>query len=215
MNPMSRITLCLLCTAFMASATASAEDHRLREDSVHVRTWNAFAQACLKLHKQLIANHPVRTTTSIGGYARMPKFYKEVDYYDKNTGKLISKVEWEREHPDRLHTIEVYVRDGQGRVVRDYAAAYLPEGRNAPVQTLINLHGYNGGLHSFRQFDASGDKIYEYCDGTYQGKQVKVRLFEDDLYGNSPKIDKLMSSPLYHSCFKGVPETAGKYLTPQ
>jgi len=215
MSPMRKTVLCLLGAACMYAAVAAAEEHHLKVDSVHVRTWNAFAQACLDLHKQLITSHPVRTTSSVGGYVRMPKFYKQVDYYDKATGKLISQVQWEREHPDRLHTIEVYVRDAQGRVLRDYAAAYLPGGRNAPVQTLINLHGHNGGLNSFRQFDASGDKIYEYCDGTYAGKKVQIRLFEDDLFGNDPQMEKLMASDVYASCFKGVPETAGKYLKPQ
>lgn len=174
----------------------------MTEDKTHVRTWNDFADACVALHKQQIANAKVREETRVGGYVNTPEFYVEHTYFDADTGAMLSRMQWEKDHPERLHACEVYVRDQQGRVVRDYAAAFLPTGRNAPVQTLINLHVYNDGLHAFRQFDATGDRIYEYCEGKWNGKPVQLRLFEEDIYGNSP----LTSSPEYGACFQGMPK---------
>ncbi len=143
------------------SGVAGAEV--LKEDNVHVRTWNAFARHLEQLHRRLTSVEGIEVRTSIGGYAGKPKFYREEDYY--LDGRLVSRVQWEREHPENLHAIEVYIRDEQGRVIRDYAAAFLPHYRNAPVQTLITLHRYNGDLHAFRSFDASGYRIVERCDG--------------------------------------------------
>ncbi len=193
-----------------ALAHGQVTEQKMTEDKTHVRTWNAFADECLALQKRQLAHNQVREQTRIGGYARQPEFYTEHAYYDKRTGVLLSRMQWETDHPDRLHTCEVYVHDDQGRVVRDFAAAYLPQGRNAPVQTLINLHRYNGDLHSFRQFDASGDRIYEYCEGKWNGKPVQMRLFEDDIYGKS----NVTSSPEYAACFNGLPMKPGEYLQP-
>ena len=106
------------------------------------------------------------------------------------------------------------MHDDQGRVVRDYAAAYLPEGRNAPIQTLINLHAYNGGLHAFRQFDASGSRIYEFCEGNHGGEPVRLQLFEEDLVGTSEAAERILASPVYSACFEGLPAQAGRYLDP-
>ncbi|MEJ2345491.1 MAG: hypothetical protein P8076_07900 [Gammaproteobacteria bacterium] len=208
-------SLALVAVAGLQAVRGDPSERRMRVDNERVRVWNQFARDCLTLHKRLLQQHEVRETTRIGGYDRNPKFYKEISYYDRASGKLLSRIQWEREHPDRLHSIEVYVRDAGGRVQRDFAAAYLPAYRNAPVQTLINLHGYNGQLHGFRQFDASGEPTYEYCEGSYHGKPVQIRLFEDDLYGSDPATEALMASPQYKACFEGVPAAPGKYLTPQ
>lgn len=73
-----------------------------------------------------------------------------MSYFNKNTNKLISKIQWEVDKPDTIHTIEVFLYDAQGQVKTDFYARYLPYARNAPVQTLINLHNYNDSLHSFQ-----------------------------------------------------------------
>jgi hypothetical protein len=205
----------LLAMVAVQAVQGDTSERRMRVDNERVRVWNRFARECLNLHKQLLQQHEARETSRIGGYDRNPRFYKEVSYYDRASGKLLSRIQWEREHPGRLHAIEVYVRDADGRVQRDFAAAYLPAFRNAPVQTLINLHGYNGQLHAFRQFDASGERTYEYCEGSYRGKPVQIRLLEDDLYGSDPATEALMASPQYKACFEGVPAVPGRYLTPQ
>lgn len=119
-----------------------------------------------------------------------------------------------KDNPKTLHTIEVFVRDEKGRVARDFMAAYLPFYHNAPTQTLISFHHYNGNLHSFRSFDATGDKILERCQGTdATGNTVNMLLDEDDLF-NDP--DDLIGSKDYKNCFSGLKhQQLGKYIIPQ
>lgn len=213
MSKNDRFVVLVLAFGLAAGAHAAEQSkYAMTEDKTHVRTWNDFADECLALHKQQVANREVQEKTRLGGYADRPEFYKEHTYFDANSGAMLSRIQWEKDNPGRMHTCEVYVRDNQGRVVRDYAAAFLPDGRNAPVQTLINLHNYNDGLHAFRQFDASGDRIYEYCEGTLKGKAVQLRLFEEDIYG--PSGTAMMSSPEYAACFDGLPNKPGEYLQP-
>ena len=199
-----------LILAVSASAQAQVSQEAMTEDKAHVKSWNDFADACVALHERQLAGTRAREETRMGGYAGRPEFYKEHAYYDADSGLLLSRMQWEASHPDRLHACEVYVHDEEGRVVRDYAVAYLPDMRNAPVQTLINLHHYGDGLHAFRQYDASGDPIYEYCEGAWNGKTVRLQLFEEDIYGNSP----MMSLPEYEACFQTLPNRPGEYLRP-
>lgn len=212
---MPRMTIAAIAVLLAAAAQAAPRIQTMKVDQTHVDNWNAFADACLALHREQIAGRDVRQEERVGGYANYPDFYREVSYYDRTNGRLLSRVQWERAEPDRLHAIEVYVRDGGGRVLRDYSAAYLPQGRNAPVQTLINLHAYNGDLHAFRQFDASGDRLYEYCEGNFEGEAVQIRLFEDDLAGVSEHADRVMASPAYQACFQDLPPDPGPYLDPR
>lgn len=186
----------------------------MKEDSQHVRTWNKFVDDLLALHKRIIAETPHSMTSKVGGYANFPRFYVEKEYRDK-AGHLLSRVQWEREHPDTLHVIEVNRYDAKGRVVRDYAGAYLPVYHNAPVQTLVSLHGYNGKLHAFRTFDASGDMLYERCQGRYKGKSVDINLDFDDVYVMEGKPDTVLTSKAYRACFHDVAKTAGDYVHPQ
>jgi hypothetical protein len=186
----------------------------MKEDSVHVRTWNRFVDELLQLHKSLTEGRAVTVSRKSGGYATHPDFYIEEEYRD-DKGRLISRVQWEKRHPDRVHVIEVYLHDRQGRVIRDYVGAYLPDYRNAPTQTLITLHGYNGKLHAFRTFDASGDLLYERCEGQYRGKPADIRLEFDDIYAMEGKPNTTLTSKPYLACFKGIQKTAGKYLQPQ
>ncbi len=206
--------LILLSLAVMAVQAATTSES-LKEDKSHIKTWNGFAQSILALHGDLSKKNTLRKETKSGGYEQNPDFYIEENYYDKANGQLVSRICWEKENPDRLHTIEVNVFDVRGRVIRDYSAAYLPDYRNAPVQTLINLHHYNGDLHSFRQFDAGGDLIYESCEGTYKGKPVQLRLFEDDLFSNGDYGDRVMESEVYKACFEGKSKRVGIYIQPQ
>ncbi len=186
----------------------------MKEDNVHVRTWNAFADNVLQLHYQLVNNGKKTTVKqTTGGYANRPDFYKQEEYYQD--GRLISAVRWEIENPRQMHTIEVFIHDDKGRVIRDYTAAYLPTYRNAPSQTLITLHSYNGKLHAFRTFDASGYRIVERCDGTLHGKPVTILLDEDEIDEFEGDPDSIMGTEAYKQCFAGLQLEAGKYLTPQ
>jgi len=204
----------LLAMAASTPALAAAEVQRMQEDREHVESWNAFADRLYRLHRERLEGRRIRTTEAVGGYADQPEFYREVSYYDADSGRLLSRVQYVREHPDRVHAIEVYLYDEEGRVTRDYAAAWLPHFRNAPVQTLINLHHYEDGLHGFRQFDASGDPIYEFCEGSYGGRTVTLRLFDDDIHSPDADVEALMASPLYAACFGGLPAEAGAYRSP-
>lgn len=206
----------LALTCGCSAAVVGAEPTSLKVDQQQVDQWNAFADELYQLHRHQLSQHPVRTTERIGGYDGYlddPAFYREVRYFDARSGQLLSRIQWERKRPDVIHMIEVMRYNDQGRVERDYLAAYLPRFRNAPVQTLINFHKYEDGVHGFRQFDASGNRIYEQCRGTYFGESVFLSLEENDLppYSDTPE---LFDSPVYLACFENLPLQAGPYLKP-
>lgn len=208
-----QITILLVCIAAVISLPVQAADPAaLKQDNPHIRRWNGFADTLLKLHQKLISQQAYTKKTVFGGYADQPRFYKEEAFYNKKTGKLISRVQWEVENPDLMHTIEVYFYDEQGRISRDFSAAYLPAYRNAPTQTLISLHAYNNQTHAFRSYDATGDHILDRCEGKYKGKNVNILLDEDELY---QELDGLRLTPVYKNCVKGLPERAGVYIVPQ
>ena len=204
-----KIITFFLITSFMSSVVAT---EAMKGDNNHVRIWNKFANDSFNLHKKLIDGKKLEVKTRIGSYANVEDFYIEHRYFDK--GKLISQVQWEKDDPTTLHTIEVYVHDKQGRVIRDFMAAYLPFYHNAPSQTLISIHHYTSNLHAFRSFDASGDVVLERCTGKNEkGQDVNMLLDEDDLI-NDP--DDLLGSKEYNSCFDGLKhDKVGKYIIPQ
>ncbi len=210
LNMIYKIVTFLLVFPFMFSVAFATE--AMKGDNKHVRVWNKFANDSLTLHKKLTdgKNHQIKT--SIGSYANVKDFYVENRYYDN--GRLVSQVQWEKDDPTTLHTIEVYVHDKQGRVIRDFMAAYLPFYHNAPSQTLISIHHYTGNLHAFRSFDASGDVVLERCTGKNEKDQdVNMLLDEDDLI-NDP--DDMFSSKEYSECFSEFKqEKLGKYIIPQ
>ncbi len=217
MRNLGAITFIILLVQFNSSSVFAAEikEEAMKQDNIHVRVWNAFAKKALKLHETLISQHPHKKVTKTGGYSHLPGFYVEEQFKHKEHGKLISQVQWEKENPDVMHTVEVYVRDDDGRVLRDFQAAYLPHYHNAPNQTLISLHAYNDKLHSFRVWDASGYRIFERCMGKHKGKDVQLMLDEDEIANLDGLEGGTMESALYKKCFKGLPEEPGKYLTPQ
>ena len=203
------ITL-LLSLSFCSFIVTATEP--MKEDSVHVRVWNKFAADTLKLHKKITEGKDFQIKTRIGSYANVKDFYIENRYF--HNGKLISQLQWEKDNPQQLHTIEVYLYDKKGRVIRDFTAAYLPFYHNAPTQTLASFHHYNGRLHAFRSFDATGDKVLERCTGIdKKGQQVNLLLDEDDLI-NDP--DDLIGSKEYNNCFSGLKQQQlGIYIIPQ
>lgn len=177
--------------------------------------WNRFAEAVYVLHERQVEGRRIETSEEIGSYGGYPKFYREVRYSDSASHRLLSRIRWESKYANRVHQIEVFVYDDEGRVLRDYAAIYLPDGRHAPVVTLINLHRYHEGLHAFRQFDASRNKIYENCEGNYQSKKLSIDLDEDDLLDAEDDPEGIFFTEAYRACFDGLPETVGGYLQPQ
>ncbi len=211
----NKLQIIFTCGMLMFAAEAVIADEAMKSDNEHARVWNQFASDVLSLHEKLIKSKAHTVKTKIGGYFGNKKFYKEETYYDKKNKKLISRVQWERENPENLHTIEVYVRDDKGRVLRDYVAAYLPTYRNAPSQTLISFHNYNGKLHAFRTFDASGARIVERCTGTLGKQKVNMLLDEDEIYEALDGSSDRMEQPDYIACFKDMPEELGEYIQPK
>ena len=207
---MFKATTLVLTIVFTSSIAFAAEP--MKTDNKHIRVWNKFADDALALHKKLVDGKNFQVKTKVGSYANVKDFYIEHRYF--NNGKLISQVQWEKDDPKTLHTIEVFLHDKKGRVIRDFMAAYLPFYHNAPTQTLISFHHYAGELHSFRSFDATGDIILERCMGKdKKGNTVNLLLDEDDLYHDP---DQLIGSKEYNRCFDGLKQNKlGKYIVPQ
>ncbi len=230
MRVAATLTVLGLCMPLLAD-----EVIKPRGDDAHSRTWNAFVDHLYVLHKQQLEGREIRKQSTTGGYPRQPDFYDEVVYTDAANNRALSTIRWERKQSEglmgkiagvfsdkgstddvgRIHSIAVNVYDDTGRVIRDYLAAYLPEYRNAPTQTLIFLHAYHGDLHAYRSFDASGNRIFEECEGTHAGKQVDIRLDEDDLAEAEDDPGSVLNSETYKTCFAGLPVAAGEYLIPK
>ncbi len=184
---------------------------RLTVSEQRVAVKNNFVTNLLKLRQSLLDKHAVTNKTRTGGYANYPDYYLEETSFYKNTDRVLSVVQREKANPENLHALEVYLYDAQDRVMRDYSASFLPNAHNAPVQTLISLHIYNGKYHAFRTFDAFGTRLYERCErGDEILMQFDADAIEDRLHGaNSPA-----NTELYQSCFKNLAEAANEYLTP-
>ncbi len=208
-QPLTRVlgTLATLLCAMLISLPAAA-NKSVQENPAQVREWNRFVERLHNVHRNILRNHKVRTREETGGYAGQPDFYREVSYLDAETDRLLSRVRWERSKPDTIHVIEIFFYDEQGRLERDYSAAFLPRHRNAPYQTLINVHRYNGDLHAFRQFDASGTRIYEHCSGSWFDQPVSIAL--DEPLIATP--DALLQSEPYTACFGYMPTRPGRYI---
>lgn len=200
---------CALAAASLAiAAAAHAQGQSVQVDEDRVRRSNAFVEEMLRLHEQVLADHEWRSSERLGGYKDLPEFYREVTYRDAKSGRLLSRVQRERTHPERVHGIEVYIYDDEGRLVRDYFAWYLPLYRNAPRQTHINFYSHADGLRGWRQFDGSGLRVYEKC--TVGGK-VLVELWDDDISRAEDDPKSAMYTPVYSRCFAGLPEGIAAY----
>lgn len=212
------VSMFMVTAVFSGQAAAKQEMAHVKEDKTHITTWNAFADKLYQLHTQLIAGRDIRTEEKVGGYGGVarsyPDFYREVKYYHRASGRLLSTIQWELENPEQIHTIEVFIHDQHGRVVRDYLAAFLPHFRNAPIQTLINFHNQDDELRAFRQFDASGARIYERCDGRLFDQHVQISLEDYELAAQGSYRPRVMDSEAYLNCFGELPVEAGDYLDP-
>jgi len=176
-----------------------------------------FADNLYQLHQHIMSQHDVRTESEIGGYGGLrgdPNFYKEVRYFDKENDRLLSMIQWENKSPDNIHTIELNIYDQAGRVVRDYTAAYLPNSRNAPFQTLIGLRHFDKDLSGYRQYDAAGNVLFEDCSGTLDGKKFRIVLEYHEIPDDPRSIEDATERAAYPICFNKLPKNPGKYLNP-
>lgn len=171
---------------------------------------NAFAGEVLATIERLRTSGEVTTLSRIGGYARMPEYFNEVEYRDAASERLLGRVRWIRESPELAQMIELFVHDNRGRLLADYYVSYLVEHRNAPMYALINLHQSGDDLQAFRQFDVFGEKLYERCRGDYFGKPIDISI---DSYDPSASVDQVPAD-LYVSCFGFLPTAPGKFVSP-
>ena len=215
---MKILTLILLTfIASIQSTIAVTQHNSMKEDKKQVRNWNNFVTELYHLHISETNKVDIKTNETIGGYGGEfsdKQFYREISYYNKANNNLISKIQWEVKNPDRIHTIEVFLYNDKNQVKTDFYARFLPYARNAPVQTLINIHNYNDNLHSFRQFDANGELIYETCRGKFFEQEINLHLDNEEIsdFRNTAHDDFI--SETYSACFFNVAKTATKYLRP-
>lgn len=208
------ISICL--SVLVTTSVWAAESNRsIKEDKKQVNDWNSFARDLYELHKDQLSRHDVKETVKKGGYRGNKDFYKEITYSDAQTGRMLSRIQWEIENPENIHVIEVFQYDKKGQVSCDYTAAFLPGFRNAPVQTLVALHSYNEGLHAFRSFDASGDAVFERCEGTYKGKKIDFDFEDHEIETMRNEKNGIMQSADYKACFGNIDLTAAEALPPR
>lgn len=195
----------ILLIAFSLPANAEIKSIKKIPISPIAIKWNKFVDDLLVLSSRLTQKTPHVEKHRTGGYSGTPKFYNEIKYVSKESNLLTSTVQWEAAKEDIIHSIEVFLRNDEGLVTKDFSASYLTTHHNAPIQTLITLHYYNKGLHGFRVFDASHNRIYEQCRG--QLNNIKVNIDLDDDYGElADALENkkgIMSSAEYLACFGG------------
>ena len=209
-NFKSSLYLLLTCFLFSFDSVASSNES-VQENTSAVTQWNNFIQNIYQFHLNQINKKDIKTTKRSGSYHRLPDFFQEIKYYDASNNILLSRIEWETDNPDKIHSIEVFVRDKNNRIIREYSASFLPKYRNAPYQTLINLHHYEKSLHSYRQFDASDNLIYEVCTAQNSNKKI----YEHDDYEIPDNLKSgTASEKAYKNCFQQIPRTAGLYINP-
>jgi len=186
------VVLWALISGIMHPAAAAGS---LRADTLQVGEWNRFVDRLLAAHNSFLGSHQIRTQEEIGGYAGQPEFYREVSYFDSRTDRLLSRIRWEMERPDAIHVIEILFYDEKGRVERDYSAAYLPKYRNAPYQTLVNLHRYTGALHAFRQVAHGSPRT-----GSFRVIRADNKKYFHDFFPGS-KLNKRRADPAQQKRF--------------
>lgn len=215
---MKNLVLITLTFIVIINPTYSTTRHTtLKSDQVQVDKWNKFVNSLYELHLSKTKQIDITTTESSGGYGggfANKNFYREISYFNKDTKKLISTIQWEVDKPDTIHSIEVFLYNERGQVKTDYYARYLPYARNAPIQTLINLHNYNDQLHSFRQFDANGEAIYETCRGKFFNKEINFHLDNEEITDFKTNNTDEWLEEVYSACFMNTAKTASAYLNP-
>ena len=155
-----------------------------------------FHRAVYTLHEQEIAKRAIRTQEEEGQYegAAAGRYtYIDTRYLDAATGALISRVRRDAGNPEYIHISEVNLYDATGQLMR----------------TFINLHHYSGELHSFRQYDIYGDVGYESCEGTFQGKRLRLSIDAVDI------TPERVATPAYQACFGGMKQTFADYARPR
>ncbi|MBT6220898.1 MAG: tetratricopeptide repeat protein, partial [Rhodospirillaceae bacterium] len=205
------IVLAAILALTLSVPSATAQRIKSAKENVdRIQQWNNFADGLFLIHQKRLETIKIKTSERLGGYKGMPNYFRDVEYRNATNDRLLSRIRWEQKRPNTAQIIEVFFYDKQGRVYVDFLASYMVGYRNAPFQTLINVHAHDSDLSAFRQFDASGDRIFEKCEGQYFDKKVEVYLDEIDI----PPDPSQVSDELYASCFGLLPITADRYMKP-
>lgn len=170
-----------------------------------------FHRLVYELHEQQLANHTVRTEEKTGTYngaAAAGYRYRITSYYDAKSGRLLSRIQRDADVPEAIHISEVNIFDANGRLTRDYLSIAPPWKPVHPSNAYLNLHHYNGRLHSFRQFELDGQVNYEFCEGELAGKPVRISLPWEDMNKETT------STPEYRACFGNMSKDWKQYITP-
>ena len=189
------VALLLMSVAHTAIAAPSEQD---------------FHRAVYALHEQQIAQREIRTEEEKGSYegAAAARYrYVDTRYYDATTGRLLSRVRRDAAAPEFVHIVEVNVYEND-KLARDFGSITLPWAPLQPVRTFINLHHHNGALHSFRQYNLSGQVGFEFCEGKLDGRAVRISLDGSDVNAAST------AGAAYKACFDGVEKDWAQYRTP-
>jgi hypothetical protein len=211
-----RLILLALALMLTAGAAAADESNKMQVDTKQVRVWNKFANDLIAFHISRLTGRNIVTTSKMGGYMRMPDYYEEVEYHDKDRGVLLSRIRYVGKSREKIHVIEVFVHDDKKRVIRDYTAGFLPGYRNAPNQTLISLHHYARNLHAFRSFDASGVPVYEGCTGTIKnGTTININLEDYQIEDVLRDQTGMLAPAGYAECFGTLPDKGDAYVVPK
>lgn len=170
-----------------------------------------FHRAVYALHEQQIAKHTTRTEEKTGAYkgsVAAGYSYRITSYFDAATGRLVSRIQRDLDLPEAIHSAEVNIYDDKGRVVRDFLSISTPWRPDWPTNAYINLHHYNGKLHSWRQFELDGRVNYEFCEGELDGKRVRISLDWTDMN------ELTTGTTEYRACFDGMSNDWEPYITP-
>jgi hypothetical protein len=170
-----------------------------------------YHRAVYLLHEQQIAGRAIRTEERSGDYkgeAAKGYRYHITSYYDAASGRLLSRIERNADLPEAIHIAEVNIYDAEGRVVRDFFSSAAPWRPTYPSHAYINLHHYNGKLHSFRQFELDGRVNYEFCEGDLDGRRVRISLDWTDIN------QKAKAAADYRACFDGMSNDWEPYVMP-
>lgn len=215
-NVVLRITvvcLFLLAIEYPAAAGGNAFFSGLIKQQ---QVWNEFVDKLYGLHKVLLKEHDdyytFETIAGYGGVTNNLEYYREVQYFERQSGKMLSVVKWEQEYPFGIHMIDVFIYGDEGRLKREYSATYLPSRHTSPSETLIILHYYKDGLHSFREFDASNILIYEEC-ASMEDRNVIFAFHYEDIPESLSDLAK-EKQPAYRSCFSHTADSAEPYTDP-
>lgn len=170
-----------------------------------------FHQSLYELHQQIIKDKQLRLVESEGQYngSAAEKYrYRDTKYFDAANGRLLSHVIRDADKPDVIHIVEVNIYDDNGKIVRDFGSISLPSAPQRPIRTFLNFHRYNQSLHSFRQFNDSGEVTYESCTGLLGKFKVNISLDGADI---KPATT---SSQEYKTCFEGTESAWADYVVP-